>query len=66
MDLMGPAEISDLLGVSRQRVHQLQSTAAFPKPLAHLRCGAIWDAADIEQFARDWPRTPGRPRKEQS
>jgi hypothetical protein len=61
-ELMSAAEIADELGVRRQRVHQLRSMAAFPAPLAELRGGAVWDAAAVHKFARDWERKPGRPR----
>lgn len=61
-ELMSAAEIADELGVARQRVHQLRATAAFPAPLAELRGGAVWDAAAVRKFARDWERKPGRPR----
>lgn len=60
-ELMSAAEIAIELGVARQRVHQLRSTAAFPAPLAQLRGGAVWDAAAVRKFAREWQRKPGRP-----
>jgi hypothetical protein len=60
-ELMSAAEIADALGISRQRVHQLRSTAGFPEPLADLRGGAVWDAAAVRKFARTWQRKPGRP-----
>lgn len=62
-ELMSAAEIADELGVSRQRVHQLRDTAAFPAPLADLRGGAVWDAAAIRKFNDEWERKPGRPRR---
>lgn len=61
-ELMSAAEIADELGISRQRVHQLRDTAAFPAPLADLRGGAVWDAAAVRKFAQQWERKPGRPR----
>lgn len=61
-ELMSAAEIAEELGVSRQRVHQLRDTAAFPAPLADLRGGAVWDAAAIRKFNQEWERKPGRPR----
>ena len=61
-ELMSAAEIADELGVARQRVHQLRSTAAFPAPLAELRGGAVWDARAVRKFAQGWERKPGRPR----
>lgn len=60
-ELMSAAEIAEELGVARQRVHQLRSTAAFPAPLAELRGGAVWDAAAVRKFAQEWERKPGRP-----
>jgi hypothetical protein len=61
-ELMSAAEIADELGVTRQRVHQLRNTTAFPAPLADLRGGAVWDAAAIRTFNQEWDRKPGRPR----
>lgn len=61
-ELMSAAEIAEELGVARQRVHQLRSTASFPAPLAELRGGAVWDAAAVRQFAAAWERKPGRPK----
>lgn len=60
-ELMSAADIAELLGVARQRVHQLRSTRAFPAPLAELRGGAVWDAAAVRKFAQGWARKPGRP-----
>jgi hypothetical protein len=60
-ELMSAAEIAEELEISRQRVHQLRSTAGFPEPLADLRGGAVWDAAAVRKFARTWERKPGRP-----
>lgn len=60
-ELMSAADIAHHLGVTRQRVHQLRTTAQFPKPLAELRGGAVWDGAAIRAFARTWERKPGRP-----
>jgi len=61
-ELMSAAEIADELGVSRQRVHQLRDTRAFPAPLADLRGGAVWDANAIRKFNQEWERKPGRPK----
>ncbi len=60
-ELMSAAEIAEELGVSRQRVHQLRDSAAFPAPLADLRGGAVWDAAAVRKFDQEWERKPGRP-----
>jgi hypothetical protein len=61
-ELMSATEVAEELGVSRQRVHQLRETTAFPAPLADLRGGAVWDAAAIRRFNSEWERKPGRPK----
>lgn len=53
-------EVAEMLGVSRQRVHQLRANPDFPAPLYELRMGAVWDARAIRHFAHGWDRTPGR------
>jgi len=56
--LMGVAEVAELLGVSRQRVTQLAKTEAFPEPIAHLAAGPVWQAEDVERWAREAGRLP--------
>jgi len=63
-ELMSAAEIANLLGVQRQRVHQLRRTSKFPLPLAELSGGAVWDARAVRKFAEEWQRKPGRPRRD--
>ncbi|WP_051030034.1 hypothetical protein [Nocardia takedensis] len=58
--LVSAVEVGDMLAISRQRVHQLQSTVGFPEPLYRLRTGPVWDARAIEAFATRWDRRPGR------
>jgi predicted DNA-binding transcriptional regulator AlpA len=58
---VGAAEIARILGVSRQRVHELRRTHAdFPDPLATLSQGAIWDRDEIQNWASHRDRRPGR------
>lgn len=62
-ELVSGKEAAEILGVSRQRVHQLANDHPdFPEPVAHLANGKIWLLASIEGFARRWTRTPGRPK----
>ena len=57
LDLVGVAEIAEMLGVSRQRVHQIiKRDESFPGPVAELSAGKIWLLADIEA----WQRQVGR------
>lgn len=51
--LVSTPEIADLLGVSRQRVHQLiAENEDFPKPAARLGVGRVWYRRAIERWAR--------------
>lgn len=50
--LMGAVEIADMLGVSRQRVHQLAAAPTFPAPIAELAAGKVWERAAVEEWAR--------------
>jgi predicted DNA-binding transcriptional regulator AlpA len=56
VELMGPQEIGDLLGVSRQRVYQLTGRVDFPAPLAELAQGRVWDGTTV----RAWAQKHGR------
>lgn len=50
-ELMGAAEVAELLGVTRQRVNQLATDAPdFPEPIAVLQAGRIWRSKDIEAW----------------
>jgi hypothetical protein len=59
----GP-EAGEILGVSKQRVHQLAATNAdSPQPLYEVAAGRLWDRAAVEEFATRWTRRAGRPPK---
>jgi predicted DNA-binding transcriptional regulator AlpA len=63
-ELLAASDVAELLGVSRQRVHQLYSDRAdFPAPYARLGSGPIWTRPAIDAFHRSWTRKPGRPAK---
>lgn len=49
--LMSRPEIAELLGVSDARVRQLDAAGQLPTPVAELRIGRVWLAADIEAWA---------------
>ena len=60
--LVGVTEVAGLLGVSRQRVTQLdRDLDDFPRPLARLAAGPVWVAAEVRAFEHRWARRPGRP-----
>jgi prophage regulatory protein len=54
--LVGPQEVAELLGVSRQRLQQLAERPDFPEPVAVLALGRVWETAAI----REWARKTGR------
>lgn len=55
--LLGAAELGHLLGVSRQRITQLTAKPWFPRPVARLAMGSVWELADIERMASETGRT---------
>jgi predicted DNA-binding transcriptional regulator AlpA len=53
LDLVGVAEIAELLGVSRQRIDAIVRTHDdFPKPVATITAGRIWLRKDVVAWAR--------------
>lgn len=60
-ELLASTDVAEVLGVSRQRVHQLAAEhPQFPAPYARLGSGPIWTRPVIDRFA-SWSRRPGRP-----
>lgn len=55
-DLMGIAEIRALLEISRQRADQLTRRPDFPRPVAELAMGKVWDGDAV----REWAKKDGR------
>jgi len=63
-ELVSGPEAAKILGVNRQRVHQLATEHPdFPQPLYRLGVGSLWLRSAIEAFAARWERKPGRPAK---
>lgn len=60
-ELLGVAELAEALGVSRQRVSELAATEDFPRPVAKLRAGPVWERYALGRFLASWQRRPGRP-----
>lgn len=62
-ELVSAADVAEILGVTRQRVHQLATAHSdFPAPYARLATGPIWTLPTIEHFRGNWDRRPGRRR----
>lgn len=60
---VGPGEIAELVGLSRQRVDQLSRQVGFPPPWAELLTGRVWRDTDIEAWAAARSVTRGRPKR---
>lgn len=55
---MGPEEIRERLGVSRQRAYIVINRRDFPEPWVELAMGKVWRSTDVEAWiaARDAKR----------
>ncbi len=52
-DPIGTAEVGEVLGVTRQRVHQLRTEHAdFPAPIVEQPRATFWRLRDIERWGR--------------
>jgi len=47
-------EIAELLGVSKQRAHQLADEQGFPTPLAQDARGRVWSRYEVQVWAKRW------------
>jgi prophage regulatory protein len=66
-ELVGVAEIAEMLGISRQRVNRIfQTHQDFPAPVAEITAGRIWRRRDVAAWIRDNPdrQKPGPKRTE--
>jgi predicted DNA-binding transcriptional regulator AlpA len=61
-DLVGTQEVTNMLGITRQRLHELRLQERFPTPATILAGGPVWLRSAVEAFAK-WNRRPGRPVK---
>jgi predicted DNA-binding transcriptional regulator AlpA len=53
-DILGTAEVAEVLEVSKQRVQSLRQMREFPDPVKVLASTPIWDRADIIKFLSVW------------
>lgn len=60
--VIGTAEVTELLGVSRQRLYELRTAGRFPEPMTELAAGPVWLRSTVDSFLENWNRKPGRPR----
>lgn len=59
-DVMGPAEVRERLGVSRNRAYRVTVRPDFPEPAVLVSGRRVWLTADVEAWmAKHWPEAPG-------
>ena len=49
-------EIAELLGVSKQRAHQIAAEDGFPAPVAEDARGRLWSRQEVRAWATRWRR----------
>jgi predicted DNA-binding transcriptional regulator AlpA len=47
-------EIAELLGVTKQRAHQIAAEKGFPAPLAEDASGRVWSRYEVQAWAKRW------------
>jgi predicted DNA-binding transcriptional regulator AlpA len=47
-------EIAELLGVTKQRAHQIAEENGFPAPLAEDVRGRVWSRYKVQAWAKRW------------
>ena len=47
-------EIAELLGVTKQRAHQIADENGFPAPVAEDLRGRLWDRREVTAWAKVW------------
>jgi predicted DNA-binding transcriptional regulator AlpA len=52
-------EIAELLGVSKQRAHQLADESGFPTPVERDGRGRLWSRREVKEWAKAWRRAAG-------
>ncbi len=58
-EMLGSKDAAALLGVSRQRLHELRSSGRFPVPAAELGNSPVWLRSALDDFIARWRRQPG-------
>lgn len=62
-ELLGLAEVAELLSTTRRNAIRLTQAENFPEPIARLRATPVWERSDVERWAKQ--RKPnGRRRRE--
>jgi len=56
LELLGVAELAEVLQVSKPRARQVAQRPDFPPPVAILAATTVWDGAKVRRFLSSWPR----------
>lgn len=60
LDVLGPAEVADLLGVDRNRAYRITKRADFPSPCSVVSGRRVWYGPDVRAWIREH-RPSGNP-----
>ena len=52
-DVVGPAEVAQLLGVDRHKAYRVTKRPDFPEPGALCSGRRVWERADVEEWIRE-------------
>ncbi len=58
-ELIGIAELANLVNVSRSRASAMAARRDFPAPYARLASGPVWIKANLSRWFEEWQRRPG-------
>jgi predicted DNA-binding transcriptional regulator AlpA len=61
LDLVGLAEVAEMLKTSTRQALRWTHRDDFPEPVARLRATPVWRRSDVEQWAKQLPIKRGRP-----
>ena len=56
--LAGVHEVAELLGIGKSALADRRRHPSFPRPIAELRCGPVWDLDQIECYLQARRRDP--------
>lgn len=56
--LAGVHEVAELLAIGKAALADRRRHPSFPRPLAELRCGPVWDLDEIERYRQARRRDP--------
>ena len=62
LNLVGPTDIADMIGISRRTVFRYIVRPEFPEPAGRVGRTTVWNREDVERWANEHlPLREGRP-----